>query len=152
GTDWKLSVAAVGEDGELDAVGAAVVEQRLDGGAHGATGVEDVVDQHHGHVVERELNVRGVDDRLALGTAPRDVVAVEGDVQVAEWNRRVDQALDQLAHARRNDRSAPVDSHHGDALTARLLDDLVRDPHEGAANVLAVEYDLLAAQSNCPSW
>src|SRR5690242_14505518 len=45
GTDRKLSVAAVGEAGELHARGSAVVEQRLDRGADRAAGVEDVVDE-----------------------------------------------------------------------------------------------------------
>jgi hypothetical protein len=52
--------------------------------------------------------------------------------------------LDALLHARRDHRSSPVDSDDCDPFPAGLLDDLVRDPHEGAANVLAVEYDLLA--------
>src|SRR5919198_4018489 len=46
GTDRQLAVAAVDEHGELDPVGTAVVEQRLDCGANRATRVEDVVDEH----------------------------------------------------------------------------------------------------------
>src|SRR5438046_2042214 len=40
--DRQLSVAAVGEAGELDARGAPVVEERLDGGANRPARVEDV--------------------------------------------------------------------------------------------------------------
>ena len=58
GPDRELAVAAVGQHGELHALRAPVVEQRLDRGAHGAAGVEHVVDQHDGHAVERELDVR----------------------------------------------------------------------------------------------
>ena len=149
GADRQLAVAAVGQHGQLHAVGAAVVEQGVDRGADRAAGVEHVVHQHDGHAVEGEVDVRVEDHRLAFGPAGRDVVAVEGDVEVAERHRGVDEALHALSQARRYDRAAPVDAHHGDAFATRLLDDLVCDAHERAANVLAVEYDLLV--QNCPS-
>ena len=146
GADGQLAVAAIGEHGELDALGPAVVEQRVDRGAHRAAGVEHVVHEHDGAALEREVDVGGEHNRLAVGPARGDVVPVEGDVEIAERHRCADQLLDALVHARRDDRSPPVDPDDCDPLAARLLDDLVRDSHEGAANVLAVEYDLLAAQ------
>ena len=48
GADRQLAVAAVGDDGELDARRPAVVEERLDRGADRAAGVEDVVDEDAG--------------------------------------------------------------------------------------------------------
>src|SRR6185437_10573942 len=42
GAEGKLTVAAVDEDGELDTVGAAVVEERVDRGPRRAAGEEDV--------------------------------------------------------------------------------------------------------------
>jgi len=46
GTDRQLAMAAVGEHGELHALRAAVVEQRLDRRAHGAAREQHVVDDH----------------------------------------------------------------------------------------------------------
>src|SRR6059058_1256951 len=54
GPDRQLAVAAVDEDGELDPVGPAVVEERLDRGADRPAGVEDVIDEHDGLPLERE--------------------------------------------------------------------------------------------------
>ena len=72
GADRQLAVAAVGEHGELDARGPAVVEERLDRRAHGAAGVEDVVDDRRPcAAVEREVEVRGVDDRRARARVAR---------------------------------------------------------------------------------
>ena len=46
--DRQLAVPAVDEDGELDARGSAVLEQRVDRGADRASGEEHVVDEHDG--------------------------------------------------------------------------------------------------------
>src|SRR5215471_17832612 len=45
GSDRQLAVAAVGEDGELDARGPSEVEERVDRRADRAAGVEHVVDE-----------------------------------------------------------------------------------------------------------
>ncbi len=71
GADRQLAVAAVDEHGELDALGPAVVEERLDRGADRAAGVEDVVDEHDGPAVEREVERRRADERLRARAAPR---------------------------------------------------------------------------------
>ena len=70
GADRQLAVAAVGEHGELHARRAAVVEQGLDRRAHGAPGVQHVVHDHDGQPVDREVEVRGVDDRRRGPRAP----------------------------------------------------------------------------------
>src|SRR4051795_3147341 len=57
-TDRELAVAAVGEDGQLHALRAAVAEERVDRRADRAAGVEDVVDEHHRHPLEREVERR----------------------------------------------------------------------------------------------
>jgi len=64
--------------------------------------------------------VRGEHHRLAVGTARGDVVAVEGDVEVAERNRCADQLLDALVNARRDDRSPPVFSTISCAIRTRV--------------------------------
>ena len=67
GADRQLAVAAVAEHRELHPLGAAVVEQRVDRGAHGAAGEEHVVDEDDGAPVEVEVDVGGVDDGRAPG-------------------------------------------------------------------------------------
>ena len=85
--------------------------------------------------------------------APADVVAVEADVEVAERDVGVEQIVDESLDAGGEDRTAPVDAHDGEPLGGPTgcagvcpcvaLDDLMRDPHERAPDVVAVEDDLL---------
>mgnify|MGYP000213912938 CR=1 FL=1 len=77
----QAAAAAVNEDGQLDAGGAAVVEEFVEGGLHGAAGVEHVVHEDHGgavDVVRDDGRREFLGDRIAA-----DVVAVEGDVDRA---------------------------------------------------------------------
>ncbi len=134
-------MAAVGEHGELDAGRAAVVEQRLDRGADRAPGEEDVVDDDDRARVDVEVQVRRVDDGRAA--AGRDVVAVEGDVEVAERDVDVVQLGDEALQALGEHGAAAVDADEREPLrVAAVLDDLVRDARERPAHVLAVEDDL----------
>src|SRR2546430_15228773 len=55
GTDRQLAVAAVDEDGELDPVGSAVVEEGLDRGANRPARIEDVVGEHGGLALEGKV-------------------------------------------------------------------------------------------------
>src|SRR5262249_44035947 len=86
--DRQLTVAAVGAHRELHPRGPAVVEERLDCGADRPAGVEDVVDEHAGHPVEAEVQLGVSDERLCvlgrLAAADVDIVAIEGDVELAE--------------------------------------------------------------------
>ena len=85
--------------------------------------------------------MRGVHRRLA---AHGDVVAVEGDVDVAERDRLSDQLRDEITKPLGDDGAAAMDPDDGEAASAGLLDDLVRDAHERAPHVLGVEDDLVA--------
>ena len=67
GADRQLAVAAVAEHRQLHPARPAVVEERLDRGADGAAGEEDVVDEDDGALGEVEVDVGGVDDRLRGG-------------------------------------------------------------------------------------
>ena len=138
-------MAPIDEDRELDALRTPVVEQRVDRGAHGPAREQDVVDEHDRSLLEVEVEMRGVDDGLGAGLARLEVVAVEGDVEVAERHLRAAQLADQGVKAGGQDGAAGVDPDQRDTLIAGvLLDDLVRDPHQGAAQIVAVEDDLLA--------
>ena len=109
GAEGQLAVAAVAEDGELDPARAAVVEERLDRGADGAAGEEDVVDEDDGALGEVEVDVGGVDDRLRGGRLGADVVAVEGDVEVADRQLGPGQLADEGVQPAGQHRAAGVD-------------------------------------------
>src|SRR6266545_1537892 len=105
---WCLlgnELAAVGDDGQLHALGSAEVEQRLDRGANRAAGVEDVVDEDARAAFEGEVEPGRTDERLrvqwCLAAAHLDVVAVEGDVDGAERDLDATELLDQAAQALR---------------------------------------------------
>src|SRR6476469_6210454 len=131
--DGELAVAAVGEHGQLHALGPAVAEERVDGRADRAAGVEDVVDEDAGHPLEREVERGRAHERLwvprRLAAADVDVVAVEGDVELPERDLRAGEFLDALAQPLCERDSARVDANEGDpAEVGVALDDLVRDP------------------------
>src|SRR5262249_9744811 len=144
GADRELAVAAIGEDGELDAGRTAVFEQRVDRSADGAAGGEDVVDEDHGAALEVGGALRVADDRLpaarCLPVADVDVVSVEGDVELAELELDARAFLDQAAQALRKRHAARVDpDERNGAEVVVALDDLVRDPGKCAFDGLAVE-------------
>ena len=86
-----------------------------------------------------------MDDRLGAGLAVGEVVAVEGDVEVAERHLGAGQLADQGVQAAGEDGAAGVDADERERprRAGVLLDDLVRDPHQRAAQIVAVEDDLL---------
>lgn len=83
-------MAAVNEDGQLNAARTAKVHDGVESGANGTARVQDVVHQHDALAVDAEGNVGGVDRGSEIGSV---VIAVEADVEAAE--RNVD-ALDLL--------------------------------------------------------
>src|SRR5262249_22163528 len=144
GADRKLAVAAVDEHRELDARGAAVVEERLDRCADRAPRVEDVVDEDDGAAVEREVELRLADERLGVqrsfAAAHLHVVAIEGDVDGAELGRLAGALSDQPCKALRERDAACLDADECDAVELGIaLDDLVRDPRECSRECVGVE-------------
>jgi hypothetical protein len=147
GADRKLAVAAVGKHGKLYALGAAVLEERLDRCADRSAGVEDVVDENARHALEREVEGRRADERLGvagrLARADVHVVSVEGDVELAERDLGAAHFADAPAQPLGQRDAARVDADERDALEIRVaLDDLVRDPRQRALDVLGVENGL----------
>jgi hypothetical protein len=76
-------------------------------------------------VLDGEVHVRGVHDRLRGRLPARQVVAVEADVDVAERDRLSHELADQVAQAGGQHGTATVDPDDRDALPTRLLDDLM---------------------------
>ena len=94
--------------------------------------------------------MRGVHHRLVVRAAGADVVAVEGDVHVAERDRLAHQLGDQVAQADGQEGAAGVDADDRDPLAAGLLDDLVRDADQDPPHVFAVEHFFLAQVNVLP--
>src|SRR5436190_20385137 len=145
-TDRQLAVAAVDEDGELDALGTAVVEERLDRGTDRPAGVEHVVDEDDGLALERKVERGRADDRLRMAgrvaAAHLHVVPVEGDVHCAEVGRFAGALLDETAQPLRERHAARLDADECDLGEVGVgLDELVRDPCERPPERFVVEED-----------
>ena len=137
-------MTAIGEHGELNAGGPAVVEERLDRRADRAPRVEDVVDEDDRPPVEREAELRRADDRLSrergLAAADGDVVAIEGDVDGAERGLDSGALLDQTREPPGERDAAGLDPDQGELAELRVaLDDLVGDSRKGSAEPVGVE-------------
>ena len=73
---------AVDEHAKRDTPGASEIEEAIHGGANGAAGVKDVVDEHEVHPVNAKNNVRRLQD--GLGRNFGKIVAIERNVQRAD--------------------------------------------------------------------
>ena len=74
-----------------------------------------------------------------------DVVAIEGDIDVAELDLDAGELVDQTAQAVRERDTAGVDTDERDAVELRVrLDDLVRDPVERPLQGVCIEEDTLS--------
>ena len=120
GADGQLAVAPVDQHRELDAARPAEVEERVDGRADGAPGVEHVVDEHDGGVVEAERQLGAAHlGLLAGGQHPRfaahgHVVAVEADVQCAQRHVATAELGQQVAQPLGQHGAARVDADDGE--------------------------------------
>src|SRR6185312_191295 len=98
GPDGELAVAAIDEAGELHPRRPAVLEEGLDRCADRPPGVEDVVDEHAGHALEREIQLRRLDYWLGmdgpLAAADDDIVALESDVDASELDLDAAEVVD----------------------------------------------------------
>ena len=138
GADRKLAVTTVHEDGESDRARASVIDERIHRRADGAAGEEDVVDEDDNAVVDGERDLRLTHHRRVADA--RQVVAVERDIDRAE--RKIDAfvrayGLTDPRGERVATRADADDREKGKI--ALTLDDLVRDPGNGAADVVARE-------------
>src|SRR5438132_4578308 len=138
GADRQLAMTAVDEHREADRPRPPVVDERIHRRAHRAAGEEDVVDQHDDAVVDGEVD-RGLADDGRVADA-REVVAVQRDVQSTE--RHLDTLVrpDRVAQPLRKRIPARANANDGEGGEVALaLDDLVRDPVDGATHVVGTE-------------
>jgi hypothetical protein len=131
-------VAAIDEHRQTDRARPAVVDERVHRGADGAPGEQHVVHQNDDLVVDREVQRRLADDRRVADA--REVVAVERDVQGAERDGRVLVGADRVAQPDGQDVAARADTDDGETGEFTVaFDDLVRDPRDGATNIVGPE-------------
>ena len=138
GADRQFAVAAVDEDGELDARGPAEGGDGIHGGAAGAAGEEDIVREDERALLEVRRQMGDGDEGKAGPDA--DVVAMHRDIDDAEVRADLLEGLDV-----RGDAAGDLDAARGDADDADAgeigiaLDDLVRDAPQGAVDGLRVQ-------------
>src|SRR5579875_1451897 len=132
--DGEFAVAAVDEDEELDGLGAAVVEEGVEGGPDGAAGVEDVVEKDDVAAFDVEADVAFFDD--GADVAGREVVAVEANVEDAGVDGVVFDGGDDFGEPLGEGNAAALDADEaevGGAVVA--LDDFVGEADEGAIDL-----------------
>src|SRR6185437_393209 len=81
GFDWQFAVAAVDEREQLHAARASVIEERVEGGADGASGVEHVVDQDD--VASGDIEADGTGNHGGARAVGGKIVAIEADIEHA---------------------------------------------------------------------
>ena len=145
GADRQLAVAAVDEDGELDARRPAVLEERLDRGADRAARVEDVVDEDARRPAQVEVERGRVHDRLRAAAPRCDCVSSRWKV-MSTAPRSISSPLRSSIRRREplGERDAArVDADEREpAEVVVALDDLVRDARERAREGLGVQQGL----------
>jgi hypothetical protein len=142
GGDRQLAVAAVDQHGEPDRARPAVVHQRVERGAHRPAGVEHVVDQADGLVVDRLRQVGRAQHRLLVRRPPgADVVAVERDVERADLRPTARRPFHQDGEALGERHPALLHADQVELVGIRVaLEDLGRHPLERAGNLGAIEH------------
>ena len=134
GADRQLAMAAIDEDGEPDRPRPPELAQRVHRGAHRAAGVQHVVDEHDGGVVDLERHVRALDERRVA--EPR-VVAVELDVERADGDVRALVLRDRRGEPPCEGNAAALDAdEHEPGRAGLLLDDLVGDADHRPADLI----------------
>src|SRR5579885_3359476 len=137
GLDRELPVASVHQDRELDLGRPAEVDQPVHRRAGRPAREEHVVHQHDGQARDVEGDRRLPEHRLLL--AERQVVAVERDVQLADGHLRLLDLLDPLGQPVGEVHAAGADADQREPLgPAVALEDLVRDPGQGAGHLAGV--------------
>src|SRR5487761_911053 len=133
GFDGQLTMAAVDEHAKTDAAGATEIEKAVHGGAHGASGIENVIDEEQVSIVDRKRNFARLDNGLRRDGGK--IVAVESNVERAHRNFRLGRRADGFREALSERDTATANSDERQILCAsRFFDDFMRQTFEGAAN------------------
>ena len=131
-------MTAVDQHRELDGVWSSQVVQGVHCGAHGPTGVEDIVDEND--VAARHVD--GYRSRRYFGRVHFhvQVVAVHGDVQLAQGRLAALDLGDGAGDAAGEGNAASVSAHEHDSVGAAVsLDDFMGDAGQGPPHVVGVQ-------------
>jgi hypothetical protein len=135
GFNGELAVSAVDEDEDLNARGAALVHEGVEGGAGGASGEEDVVYE---------------DDVAAVA---REVVAIVGDVYGSGGDVVLFDFRDEGCEAAGEGDSAALDADEGEGCgVAGFLGDFMREADEGALDFRGGENACALVGWGCVGW
>jgi hypothetical protein len=134
----ELTVTAIDEHGKTDRARPAVVDERVHRGTDGAPSEQHVIYENDDLIVDREVQGRLADDRRVADAC--EVVAVQGDIEGTERDGRILVRADRVAQPDGQDVAARTDTNDGETGEfAVAFDDLVRDPRDGATNVVGPE-------------
>jgi hypothetical protein len=135
GANRELAMTTVHEDREADRARTPVIDEGVHGRAHGATGEEHVVDEHHDTVVDGERDLGLTHHRRIADT--REVVAIQSDIDGAQGKIDALVRANGVADPRRESIAARADADDREkGEIAVALDDLVRDPCYGPTDVV----------------
>ena len=124
-------MAAIDQDKELDAAGAAMIEEGVESGADGAACVEHIVDQDD--VASVDIEAEGAGNDNGANVARGEIVTIEADVEDAGIDWVLLNGADECAETLRDGDTAALDADEADGFCAVVLfDDLVRETNEGA--------------------
>ena len=136
--DGKLAMATVDQDREAYRAGTPVVDQGVHRSADRAAGEENIVDEHDDAAVDGERDLRLAYHRRVPDT--RQVVAVESDIDRAQRDQGAFVGADGGLDACRERVAACANADDGESgEIAIALDDLVRDPRDGSADIVRRE-------------
>jgi predicted AlkP superfamily pyrophosphatase or phosphodiesterase len=131
GFDGHFAVATIDKDAKRDTLGAAEVEEAVHGGADGASGVEDIIDEDKVHGVHGESDVGGLQNGLRRNFG--QVVAIEGDVEGTDGHFDAIDTAHGLRDAFGQRYTAATDADEREIFgAATFFDDLMSEALKGA--------------------
>lgn len=133
GFDGKLAMSAVNEDEQRDAARTALVENGVERGAGGASGVENVVHDDDVAAIDIEADGRGGNDGLFAMCGK--VVTIIADVEAANVNRLLLQHGERFGNAPGQGNAAALNADkRGRRVFTGFFRDLVGEADERALN------------------
>ena len=138
GFDGQFAMAAIDQDAHANAFRAPEIEQAVHGGAGGASGVENVVDQHDIAIVHYEWNLGGLHDGLRRDGG--EIVAIERDIERADGHFHVRESFDRFREALRQRNAAAAHADQRDICrAAAFFHDFMGQPLQGAIDFFGGE-------------
>src|SRR5271167_2597525 len=102
-------MATVDQHAELDLPGTSLLEEGIHGGAHGTSGIKDVIDQDDVLAGDGEFHLRFLHYRR--GSHGREIVAIQSDIERAHGHLRLFDPPNHLSQALGEEYSATADSY-----------------------------------------